>query len=156
MTWTAPLSSTSVSMVRIISISSSSPRPEEHALARVSKDGRKRDRARGHPSRRPREERGLLRMRSEALNSIVRCDWFLGIDLLDVLAYPICRRLPGGILTQAMACGLAPSRHGNAVAAASPPPSMRKPSLSRTDLNVGWLERSVKPGQLRRGKRLEK
>src|SRR5579871_627445 len=33
--------------------------------ARVSKDGRRRDRARGHPSRRPREERGLLRMRYE-------------------------------------------------------------------------------------------
>ena len=42
------------------------PRPEERALARVSKDGHRRDRARGgHPSRRPREERGLLRMRSE-------------------------------------------------------------------------------------------
>src|SRR5437660_2225282 len=36
------------------------PRPEERAVARVSKDGHKRDRARGHPSRRPREERGLL------------------------------------------------------------------------------------------------
>ena len=56
------------------------PRPEERALARVSKDGHKRDRARGHPSRRPREERGLLRMRSEGLNSIVRYDWFHGID----------------------------------------------------------------------------
>src|SRR5713101_5688801 len=33
--------------------------------ARVSKDGHRRDRARGHPSRRPREARGLLRMRSE-------------------------------------------------------------------------------------------
>src|SRR5258708_9571571 len=47
------------------------PRSEERAPeplskdARVSKDGHKRDRARGHPSRRPREERGLLRMRSE-------------------------------------------------------------------------------------------
>ena len=38
------------------------PRPEERARARVSKDGHKRDRARGHPSRRPREERGLLRL----------------------------------------------------------------------------------------------
>src|SRR6266480_7372794 len=28
------------------------PRPEERALARVSKDGHKRDRASGHPSRR--------------------------------------------------------------------------------------------------------
>src|SRR5260370_40818289 len=35
------------------------------------------------PSRasgRPREERGLLRMRSEGLDSPVRCDWFHGID----------------------------------------------------------------------------
>src|SRR5258708_24289568 len=40
------------------------PRPEERALARVSKDGHRRDRACGHPSRRPRKERGLLRMRS--------------------------------------------------------------------------------------------
>src|SRR5258707_8713724 len=38
------------------------PRPEERALARVLKDGHKQDRARGHPSRRPRKERGLLRM----------------------------------------------------------------------------------------------
>jgi hypothetical protein len=37
------------------------PRPEERALARVSKDSHRRDRAGGHPSRRPREERGLLR-----------------------------------------------------------------------------------------------
>src|SRR5229473_7669996 len=43
--------------------------------ARVSKDGHKRDRAPGHPSRRPRQERGLLRMRAEGLVSIVRCDW---------------------------------------------------------------------------------
>src|SRR5258706_14198301 len=38
------------------------PRPEERALARVSKDGHRRDCACGHPSRRPREERGLLRL----------------------------------------------------------------------------------------------
>jgi hypothetical protein len=30
----------------------SQPRPEERALARVSKDGHKRERASGHPSRR--------------------------------------------------------------------------------------------------------
>src|SRR6266478_116706 len=48
------------------------PRPEERALARVSKDGHLRDRARGHPSRRPREERGLLRMRSGKRNPRLR------------------------------------------------------------------------------------
>src|SRR5258708_30154718 len=69
-------------------------RPEERAPerlskdARVSKDGHRRDRARGHPSRRPREERGLLRMRSEGLNSIVRYDWFHGIGLLDCPVKP--------------------------------------------------------------------
>src|SRR5712672_1516836 len=51
------------------------PRPEERALARVSKDGHKRDRARGYPSRRPREERGLLRMRSEG--------WIRSFDGID-------------------------------------------------------------------------
>src|SRR5713101_8171689 len=51
--------------------------------ARVSKDGHTRDRARGHPSRWPREERGLLRMRSEGLISIVRCDWSHRIDPLE-------------------------------------------------------------------------
>src|SRR5262249_38683332 len=56
------------------------PRPEERALARVSKDGHTRVRARCHPSRRPREERGLLRMRSEGVNAIVRYDWFHGND----------------------------------------------------------------------------
>src|SRR5713101_1706166 len=69
-------------MVRIISISSISLVLRSAPLARVSKDGHRRDRARGHPSRRPREERGLLRMRSEGLNSIVRYDWFHGIDPL--------------------------------------------------------------------------
>src|SRR6266852_2849349 len=69
-------------MVRIISISSISLVLRSAPLARVSKDGHRRDRARGHPSRRPREERGLLRMRSEGLNSIVRYDWFHGIGLL--------------------------------------------------------------------------
>jgi len=69
----------SVSKVRIISTSSISLVLKSALLslskdARVSKDGHKRDRARGHPSRRPREERGLLRMRSESLISIVRCD----------------------------------------------------------------------------------
>src|SRR5215470_2636064 len=64
--------------------SSISPRPEERALACVSKDGQRRDRARGHPSRRPRQERGLLRMRSEGLNSTVRCDGFHGIDPLEL------------------------------------------------------------------------
>ena len=65
------------------------PRPKERAPeplskdARVSKDGRKRDRTRGHPSRRPREEHGLLRMRSEGLISIARYDWFHGIDPLE-------------------------------------------------------------------------
>jgi NitT/TauT family transport system substrate-binding protein len=69
------------------------PRPEERAPerlskdARVSKDGHKRDRARGHPSRRPRQERGLLRMRSEGLDSIVRCDWFYGIDPLTPVRF---------------------------------------------------------------------
>src|SRR6266852_1912264 len=54
------------------------PRPAERAPerlskdARVSKDGHTRDRA-----------RGLLRTRSEGLISIVRCDWFHGIDLLQ-------------------------------------------------------------------------
>src|SRR5262249_19745683 len=48
------------------------PRPEERALelvegCRVSKDGHRRDRACGHPSRQPRKERGLLRMRSEGV-----------------------------------------------------------------------------------------
>ena len=38
---------------------------------------------RGHPSRRPREERGLLRMRAEGLDPIVRYDWFHRIDLLE-------------------------------------------------------------------------
>src|SRR5258708_17184698 len=67
------------------------PRPEERAPehrskdARVSKDGRKRGRARGHPSsfgslRTATQEGGLLRMRSEGLISAVRCDWFHGID----------------------------------------------------------------------------
>src|SRR5258707_14481144 len=71
------------------------PRPEERAPeplskdARVSKDGHERDRARGHPSRRPREERGLLRMRSECLISTVRCDWFHGIDRLVATAVRI-------------------------------------------------------------------
>src|SRR5215470_8901407 len=44
------------------------------ALARFSNDGGKRDRARGHPSRRPREERLFLRMRSQSLISIVLYD----------------------------------------------------------------------------------
>src|SRR5260370_15400731 len=74
-------------MIRIISISSIGLVLRSALLslskdARVSKDGHKRDRARGHPSRRPREERGLLRMRSESLISIVRYDWFHGIDRL--------------------------------------------------------------------------
>src|SRR5260370_25471446 len=56
-------------MVRIISTSSISLVLRSALLslskdARVSKDGHKRDRTRGHPSRPPREERGLLRMRS--------------------------------------------------------------------------------------------
>src|SRR6516164_4494940 len=45
------------------------PRPEERALARVSKDGHRRDRASGHPSRRA--PRGaLLRIRLSGLNSV--------------------------------------------------------------------------------------
>src|SRR6202040_2786026 len=54
--------------------------------ARVSKDGHRRDRACSHPSRRPREERGLLRMRSEGLIASVRYDGFHGIDPLDIIA----------------------------------------------------------------------
>ncbi len=77
------------------------PRPEERAPerlskdARISKDGHKRDHARGHPSRRPREERGLLRMRSEGLDSIARCDWFHGIDPLAPMSFSVAawRRL---------------------------------------------------------------
>ena len=71
------------------------PRPKERAPeplskdARVSKDGRKRDRTRSHPSRRPREERSLLRMRSDCLISTVRCDWFHGIDRLVASAFRI-------------------------------------------------------------------
>ena len=71
-----------------IEINHHRPRPEERAPerlskdARVSKDGHKRDRARGHPSRRPRQERGLLRMRSEGGECDVRYDWFHGIDEL--------------------------------------------------------------------------
>src|SRR5260370_324082 len=56
--------------------------------------GRKRDRTRGHPSRRPREERGLLRMRSESLISIVRYDWFHGIGQLVYATEPAGRRTP--------------------------------------------------------------
>src|SRR5207302_3174607 len=55
------------------------PRPEERALARVSKDGHKRDRASGHPSRRrfapPQDE-----VCGFKLHPPVR--WFHGIDLL--------------------------------------------------------------------------
>src|SRR5207342_2256610 len=56
------------------------PRPEERALARVSKDGHKQDRASGHPSRRrfapPQDEVcGLISISA-------RSDWFHGIDLL--------------------------------------------------------------------------
>src|SRR5215471_4777950 len=75
-------------MVRIILKSTTAPRPEERAPerlskdARVSKDGHKRDRVRGHPSRRPRQERGLLRMRSEGGECDFRYDWFHGIDEL--------------------------------------------------------------------------
>src|SRR5260370_20860377 len=76
------------------------PRPEERAPehgskdARVSKDGRKRDRARGHPSsfgslRTATQEGGLLRMRSEGLISAVRCNWFHGIDRLVASAFRI-------------------------------------------------------------------
>src|SRR5260370_27153589 len=76
------------------------PRPEERAPehgskdARVSKDGRKRDRARGHPSsfgslRTATQEGGLLRMRSEGLISAVRCDWFHGIDRRVASAFRI-------------------------------------------------------------------
>jgi glutamate/aspartate transport system substrate-binding protein len=81
------------------------PRPEERAPehlskdARVSKDGHKRDRACGHPSRRPREERGLLRMRSEGLISAVRCNWFHGIDRLVASAFRI------GVVIAAAAIG---------------------------------------------------
>ncbi len=57
------------------------PRPEERALARFSKDGHKRDRARGHPSRRPRKERGLLRMRSESW--IRSCDTIGFMESID-------------------------------------------------------------------------
>src|SRR5215469_6081965 len=76
-------------MIRIISISPISLVLRSALLslskdARVSKDGHRRGRARGHPSRRPPEERGLLRMRSVGLISIVRCDWLHGIDLLEV------------------------------------------------------------------------
>src|SRR5215467_9578598 len=77
------------------------PRPEERALARVSKDGNKRDRARGHPSRLPREERGILRMRSERLISIVRCNWFHVIDRLVASAFRI------GVVTAAVSIGAA-------------------------------------------------
>src|SRR6516165_825925 len=78
----------SVFMVRFISISSINlilrsallSLSKDARVLRFSKDGHKRERARGHPSRRPREERGLLKVRSEGLNSIVRCDWFHGID----------------------------------------------------------------------------
>src|SRR5215471_20560443 len=65
-----------------IEINHHRPRLEERAPERVSKDGHKRDRARGHPSRRPRQERGLLRMRSEGGECDVRYDWFHGIDEL--------------------------------------------------------------------------
>src|SRR5712671_276391 len=68
-------------MVRIISISSISLVLRSRPKVGVSKDGHGRGCASGHPSRRPREERGLLRMRSEGLNSIVRYDWFHGIVL---------------------------------------------------------------------------
>ena len=64
------------------------PPPEERSPARVSKDGHRRNRARGYPSRRPCEERGLLRMRSASLIPLVRHDWFHEIGRLDVL----CRR----------------------------------------------------------------
>src|SRR5467141_1456869 len=87
-------------MVRIVQISSIDLVVRSALLslskdARVSKDGHKRDRARGHPSRRPREERGLLRMRSEGLDSSVRCDWFHGIDPLAHMRFSIAawRRL---------------------------------------------------------------
>src|SRR5215813_15481032 len=74
-------------MIRIISISPISLVLRSALLslskdARVSKDGHKQDRARGHPSRRPRQERGLLRMRSEGGECDVRYDWFHGIDEL--------------------------------------------------------------------------
>src|SRR5260370_19477135 len=71
------------------------PRPEERAPeplskdARVSKDDHRRDGACGHPSRRPRQERGLLRMRSDGWISTVRCDWFHGIDRLVASAFRI-------------------------------------------------------------------
>src|SRR6266436_3812586 len=58
--------------------------------ARVSKDGHRRDGACGHPSRRPRQERGLLRMRSNCLISTVRCDWFRGIDRRVASALRLC------------------------------------------------------------------
>ena len=58
---------------------STQPRPEERALARVSKDGHKRDRASSHPSRR---RFAPLRMRSVGISSIARSDWLHGIDLL--------------------------------------------------------------------------
>src|SRR6266481_7638116 len=63
-------------------------RQQPISIARVSKDGHKRDRAPGHPSRRPREERGLLRMRAEGLVSIVRCDWSHRLGALET-----CRRV---------------------------------------------------------------
>src|SRR6266436_1355630 len=45
--------------------------------------------------RRPREERGLLRMRSEGFDSIVRCDWLHGIDPLAPMTFSVAawRRL---------------------------------------------------------------
>src|SRR5215471_7017727 len=66
--------------------------------ARVSKDGHKRDRACGHPSRRPRQERGLLRMRSEGGECGVRYDWFHGIAPLDAEPRLYPRRFFGAIM----------------------------------------------------------
>src|SRR5271154_3526985 len=69
-----------VSEVRIISISSIKPRPEQRALARVSKDGHRLS-AYGHPSRRRAFAR-LLMMRPVRLDFPLRSDRFHGIDLL--------------------------------------------------------------------------
>ena len=68
------------------------PRPEERALARVSKDGHKRDRASGHPSRR--RFAPPLRMRSVpplplSERSLTRTPAGLGCTT----APPSCRRL---------------------------------------------------------------
>src|SRR5258708_28596558 len=88
------------------------PRPEERAPehrskdARFSKAGRKRGRARGHPSsfgslRTATQEGGLLRMRSEGLISAVRCNWFHGIERRVASAFRI------GIVIAAASIGAA-------------------------------------------------